>query len=419
MWGVVEGAVASGADPADVYLDILVPAVESVGNGWAAGTIGGGRAPSDDGGAAADRRLGPRFALAGPQRGAVVLGAPPGDLHSLPTAIVGDLLRGAGFEVLDMARTYRRSRSRDRSHSQPVVAVAIAVTTSGPTPLFGRPCAVSVRPVSRRRYSSAARPSPATITPRGSAPTRSGPDGRSAVAAVERAAVRRPRRGKLTWAPRSFSSTTTFRVTQHESHGRGSDGVPRSPTRRSYGSGPSSARSVRSRERMFPASWCARCLRGSAVLSPADPGGPVDHARPCRRTRSERLIVGSFSHSLALRSRIVTRRNPGSARRQGAVLVPGPTSGSSAWPLVPSFAGAWAPGYRFLARDDRPRQRRPVRGPAPGERERRPGRNVQGVARRGQPRDGNGGTDGVRRTHGEAAQIALTAELGDRLDHAA
>ena len=62
-------------------------------------------------------RLGPRFARRGRKRGVVVLGAPPGDPHSLPTAIVGDLLRGVGFEVLDMGAN---APAEDREARPPV-----------------------------------------------------------------------------------------------------------------------------------------------------------------------------------------------------------------------------------------------------------------------------------------------------------
>src|SRR4029077_16129609 len=47
-------------------------------------------------------RLGPRFARRGRKRGTVVVGAPAGEQHALPSAILADLLRGVGFEVLDM-----------------------------------------------------------------------------------------------------------------------------------------------------------------------------------------------------------------------------------------------------------------------------------------------------------------------------
>ncbi len=102
-WGVVEAALASGVEAADVYLDLLVPALEVVGDGWAAGEL----SIADEHRATAIAlrlvgRLGPRFARRGRKRGTVVVGAPAGEQHALPSAILADLLRGVGFEVLDM-----------------------------------------------------------------------------------------------------------------------------------------------------------------------------------------------------------------------------------------------------------------------------------------------------------------------------
>lgn len=132
-WGVVEAALGSGVDPAEIHLDLVVPALESIGDRWASGTLS--VADEHRATAVAQRligRLGPRFARRGRKRGAVVIGAPPGELHSLPTAIVGDLLRGAGFEVLDMgANAPAESFAETARAATRLVAVAIAVTSSG------------------------------------------------------------------------------------------------------------------------------------------------------------------------------------------------------------------------------------------------------------------------------------------------
>ena len=190
-WGIVEGALASGADPADVYLDILVPALESVGDGWAAGTIS--VADEHRATTVAQRligRIGPRFARRGRKRGAVVLGAPPGEQHSLPTAIVGDLLRGVGFEVLDLgANAPADSFAETTRAASRVVAVGIAATTPG------RDAAVrsAVRALRRAGVTAPVLVGGAAVTGddharRLGADGWSGPDARSAVAAVERAA---------------------------------------------------------------------------------------------------------------------------------------------------------------------------------------------------------------------------------------
>jgi methanogenic corrinoid protein MtbC1 len=47
-------------------------------------------------------RMGPRFARKGRTKGAVVVTTPPGERHVIPSLMVSDLLRGAGFDVLDL-----------------------------------------------------------------------------------------------------------------------------------------------------------------------------------------------------------------------------------------------------------------------------------------------------------------------------
>src|SRR5581483_8712930 len=117
-WHLVETALTSGLDPDEVYLDLLVPALRGVGDGWADGRLIG--------------RLGPRFARRGRKRGTVVLGAPPGEEHGLPCAIVADLLRAARFDVVDLgADTPAASFAAAAAGADRLVAVLIGATTSG------------------------------------------------------------------------------------------------------------------------------------------------------------------------------------------------------------------------------------------------------------------------------------------------
>jgi MerR family transcriptional regulator, light-induced transcriptional regulator len=102
-WGVLEAACASGATPSEVLGGLISPALASIGSRWAAGELS--IADEHRASAVAHRliaRLGPRFTRPGRRRGRVVLGSAPGDQHSLPTAILSDLLRGAGLEVVDL-----------------------------------------------------------------------------------------------------------------------------------------------------------------------------------------------------------------------------------------------------------------------------------------------------------------------------
>ena len=102
-WGVVESALGSGATPAEVLTRMLSPALRSIGERWAGGELS--IADEHRASAVAQRliaRMGPQFARRGRRRATVVLGSAPGDRHSLPTAILSDLLRGEGLEVVDL-----------------------------------------------------------------------------------------------------------------------------------------------------------------------------------------------------------------------------------------------------------------------------------------------------------------------------
>ena len=102
-WGVVEAALAAGAELDEVYLDMITPAMQSIGARWAAGELDVSIEHRATG--IAFRligRLGPRFARRGRSRGLVLLGSPEGERHSLPIALLADLLRGQGWEVSDM-----------------------------------------------------------------------------------------------------------------------------------------------------------------------------------------------------------------------------------------------------------------------------------------------------------------------------
>src|SRR5688572_17826902 len=130
-WALLDAMLGSGTDPLELYLDILVPALRAVGDGWARGELS--VADEHRAAAVAQRlvgRLGPRFARRGRKRGTVVVGAPRGEPHGLPCAIVADLLRGAGFEVLDMgADSPAESFVDSVQRANRLVAVLIGVTS--------------------------------------------------------------------------------------------------------------------------------------------------------------------------------------------------------------------------------------------------------------------------------------------------
>ncbi|MEM1333381.1 MAG: B12-binding domain-containing protein, partial [Actinomycetota bacterium] len=102
-WGVVEAAMAAGRDLDSLYLEVLSPAMVSIGDRWAKGELD--VAVEHRASGIAMRvigRLGHRFVRRGRPRGSVVIGTPPGESHAIPTAIVSDLLRMRGWEVWDL-----------------------------------------------------------------------------------------------------------------------------------------------------------------------------------------------------------------------------------------------------------------------------------------------------------------------------
>jgi len=102
-WTVVEGALASGMPAEDVYIEVIGPALDEIGTRWERGEITVG--DEHQASAVAQRligRLGPRFARRGRKRGLLLVGTAPGEHHSIPSAMFGDLLRGRGYQVIDL-----------------------------------------------------------------------------------------------------------------------------------------------------------------------------------------------------------------------------------------------------------------------------------------------------------------------------
>lgn len=102
-WAVLEACLVASKDVADVYLEVIGPALERIGERWAAGELdvaGEHRATvivrQHVG------RLSPRFGRRGRSRGAVLLGCVPGERHDVGLSMVADLLRRSGFEAIDL-----------------------------------------------------------------------------------------------------------------------------------------------------------------------------------------------------------------------------------------------------------------------------------------------------------------------------
>jgi excisionase family DNA binding protein len=132
-WALIEGAMASGVEPEEIYLELLVPTLEAIGDGWERGTYS--VAQEHQASAVVLRllgRLSPRFTRRGRKRGSLVLGAPPGDEHGIPVAILTDLLRARGFRVHDLGdNTPAESFAEAAVAADGLVAVGIGATTRG------------------------------------------------------------------------------------------------------------------------------------------------------------------------------------------------------------------------------------------------------------------------------------------------
>jgi len=129
-WTIVEGRLGSGSDPDEVLLDGLGKALQSVGLGWETGDY-----TVDDEHRAVGvatrvvSRLGARFTARGPKRGSVILGTPPHEMHGLPTAMAANVLRGRGFEVVDLGADVPEAAFGSAvTKARRPLAVAVAVT---------------------------------------------------------------------------------------------------------------------------------------------------------------------------------------------------------------------------------------------------------------------------------------------------
>jgi excisionase family DNA binding protein len=131
-WDVLESALASGMEPEEVVLELVGPALHSIGALWAAGTLS--VADEHRASVVAARlisRLGARFARRGHKRGTVILAAAPGELHGMPVAIAANLLRWRGFEVVELgADTPPDALAETARAEMNLVAVGIACTTA-------------------------------------------------------------------------------------------------------------------------------------------------------------------------------------------------------------------------------------------------------------------------------------------------
>jgi excisionase family DNA binding protein len=141
-WDLCQQALASSHTPESLYLDMLAPAMRSIGSGWESGTVS--VAQEHRASALAGRligRLGPMFIRPGRSRGGVVLAAPSGDTHALATALLSDPLRGRGLTVTDLGADAPVSSMLDALHqlaeadqSRPPRELSVGIALTSPIP---------------------------------------------------------------------------------------------------------------------------------------------------------------------------------------------------------------------------------------------------------------------------------------------
>jgi excisionase family DNA binding protein len=128
-WQVVEAAMASGVEPADVYVEILGPALHAIGAAWAHGEIGIDQEHLASGVAISIvGRMGSRFRRRGRHLGIVLVAMPAGELHGLGAAMLADILARSGYDVLNLgANTPPASLAAAVAAHEDVQAVIVSV----------------------------------------------------------------------------------------------------------------------------------------------------------------------------------------------------------------------------------------------------------------------------------------------------
>jgi len=102
-WTVITEALASGATPAEIHIDVIGAAMTEIGERWSAGTLT--ISQEHQATAVVQRILGrmtPMFRHPGRRSVTVVLGLVSGDPHGLAAALMSDLLSGSLFHVVNL-----------------------------------------------------------------------------------------------------------------------------------------------------------------------------------------------------------------------------------------------------------------------------------------------------------------------------
>ena len=138
-WTVISEALAAGATVRAVDIELIGAAMQRSGERWERGAAS--VADEHRASVIAHRiiaRAGAHVSRRGRHRGRIVLGAPVGEMHSLPSALLADVLRAEGFEVHDLgANVPTEDFVACVAGLQPVWAVGVVVTTTPPTWALG------------------------------------------------------------------------------------------------------------------------------------------------------------------------------------------------------------------------------------------------------------------------------------------
>ena len=133
-WTVIEEALVSGATARAIDVELIGAAMRGVGERWERGSAS--VADEHRASVIAHRlvgRAGAHVSRRGRRRGTIVLGAPAGETHSLPSALLADVLRAEGFEVHDLgANVPTEDFVAFVASVVPAWAVGVVVTTSPP-----------------------------------------------------------------------------------------------------------------------------------------------------------------------------------------------------------------------------------------------------------------------------------------------
>ena len=130
-WGVIEAAQASGKSLRDVYADMVIPAMATIGERWAKGEV----TVAEEHAATqvmvrTVSRLSAQVSRRGVSKGTIVVGTPAREKHVLPLMIAADLIRLEGFEVLDLGNDLPpASFAEIAGRQERLIAVGVSATS--------------------------------------------------------------------------------------------------------------------------------------------------------------------------------------------------------------------------------------------------------------------------------------------------